>query len=170
MAVLDLATYNNRLSTCKACPYWENLKCARGHAIRSLLGCPLRKFGPIGRNGYAKDIPPPPKPPKVTSMQGASPQRKAGGCSNCATPKPSNEPPPIRQLTAASVTAEFVSSMLKWAKSGLRTVDSIVHEKRQAVCRACPHYENFQCKKCGCVVSLKTKLATEHCPDSPPRW
>lgn len=42
--------------------------------------------------------------------------------------------------------------------------------RREAICRACPHYANEQCKLCTCFVGIKVMLAAESCPDDPPRW
>lgn len=45
-----------------------------------------------------------------------------------------------------------------------------VKQIRDARCRLCPHYVEPQCSICTCVTDLKTLLATERCPDNPPRW
>jgi hypothetical protein len=39
-------------------------------------------------------------------------------------------------------------------------------EKRFAICKACPELISLtnQCKKCGCIMSLKTKLENASCP------
>lgn len=37
-------------------------------------------------------------------------------------------------------------------------------EKRLATCRACPFYDDGQCRVCTCLVELKAQLATERCP------
>jgi hypothetical protein len=42
--------------------------------------------------------------------------------------------------------------------------------RRLAICRTCEYFERERCKICGCVASWKTRLATEHCPLSPPKW
>jgi hypothetical protein len=38
--------------------------------------------------------------------------------------------------------------------------------KRYDMCKACPEFVKLttSCKKCGCVMSLKTKLAEAECP------
>lgn len=38
--------------------------------------------------------------------------------------------------------------------------------KRLSICRACPFFINLtrQCKKCGCIMTEKTKLADAECP------
>jgi hypothetical protein len=38
--------------------------------------------------------------------------------------------------------------------------------KRLLICQGCPQFINLttQCKKCGCIMSLKTKLEAATCP------
>ena len=45
-------------------------------------------------------------------------------------------------------------------------VDSIVADSRLNICKACPELIELtkQCKKCGCFMSLKTKLSNAICP------
>jgi hypothetical protein len=39
-------------------------------------------------------------------------------------------------------------------------------EARFSICKQCPEYIKLttQCKKCGCVMKLKTKMANAECP------
>jgi hypothetical protein len=48
----------------------------------------------------------------------------------------------------------------------MERVIPIIKEKRMAICKACPEYIRFthQCKKCGCLMDAKTKLADATCP------
>jgi hypothetical protein len=45
-------------------------------------------------------------------------------------------------------------------------VDDKLAEKRLSICMSCPELLKLtkQCKKCGCFVHLKTKLAKAECP------
>jgi hypothetical protein len=72
--------------------------------------------------------------------------------------------------TAARAFARFFLSLFANDKYTLSTPR--VRDVRAARCTFCPHFarESAQCTKCTCVVSLKTLLATERCPDQPPRW
>lgn len=38
--------------------------------------------------------------------------------------------------------------------------------ERYDICKSCPEFISLtkQCKKCGCIMSLKTKLEAAHCP------
>ena len=44
--------------------------------------------------------------------------------------------------------------------------DSTIIESRLAECRDCEHFikATSQCKKCGCFMKVKTRLATARCP------
>jgi ribosomal protein L32 len=48
----------------------------------------------------------------------------------------------------------------------MERVMPIIQEKRMAICKSCPEYIRFthQCKKCGCLMNAKTKLADAECP------
>jgi len=41
-----------------------------------------------------------------------------------------------------------------------------VAKERLSICENCEHYINLttQCKKCGCIMKLKTKLEQASCP------
>jgi len=45
-------------------------------------------------------------------------------------------------------------------------VDEQTSERRLAICKACPELikTTNQCKKCGCLMNLKTKLNNAQCP------
>lgn len=41
-----------------------------------------------------------------------------------------------------------------------------LYEYRRQVCEGCPHYKDTfdMCGECYCVIHVKAKLHTEHCP------
>jgi hypothetical protein len=43
---------------------------------------------------------------------------------------------------------------------------SSVQQERMSICKSCPFYRKSidQCKKCGCIMNQKTKLADASCP------
>jgi hypothetical protein len=49
-------------------------------------------------------------------------------------------------------------------------VDEATSTERYSICKGCPEFINLskQCKKCGCFMSAKTKLAAASCPIG--RW
>ena len=36
--------------------------------------------------------------------------------------------------------------------------------KRLDICKSCPEYKMGICKKCGCIMELKTTLSEAYCP------
>jgi hypothetical protein len=135
---------------CLPCPWWRGA-CLKGHVLGSAEGCPIHRFAPWNGAAYAPD------PPVKTN-----PAELVPGC--C---QPEAEPP---ELSWSRVLAQFAVSLAAWIKEGMPVVDAREHGARHDQCKACPHFKNFYCRKCRCVAYLKTKLATECCPDDPPRW
>jgi hypothetical protein len=45
-------------------------------------------------------------------------------------------------------------------------VTNKLQDERFSICKACPNFikSTSQCKKCGCIMSLKTKLEKATCP------
>jgi hypothetical protein len=41
-----------------------------------------------------------------------------------------------------------------------------LQERRYSICKSCPEFIDLttQCKKCGCIMKLKTKLSAAQCP------
>lgn len=76
--------------------------------------------------------------------------------------------------------ANLGKAMVRWAKAGFPMVTEEVLRERIAICEACPHIKRWQefgiarCGLCGCAtgkkINLKLQMATEKCPDKPPRW
>ncbi len=44
--------------------------------------------------------------------------------------------------------------------------------RRLAICHACDSYEPVgdRCRDCGCYLAWKTRIASQHCPLTPPKW
>ena len=68
------------------------------------------------------------------------------------------KPPTIPQMAAS-----FSKAMLRWAKSGLKTVSKIEYIKRRSICSDCAG--GWRCPHCGCAIKAKVALATEKCPE-----
>jgi hypothetical protein len=64
------------------------------------------------------------------------------------------------------------------AALGVDRADEETIQKRRAICRECPHAipcpllanKKCRCELCGCLLSAKTVVAGEVCPDDPRRW
>jgi hypothetical protein len=67
----------------------------------------------------------------------------------------------IGRATTHAIAAGSISAV--W-------VGSEVLGERRGTCRACPYLREDRCVLCGCFYEQKIRLATEECPDSPPRW
>lgn len=148
--MIDHDVFYDRLNNhCKLCEWWKNV-CLKGHALSSPQGCPVQKFPPVEGAGYAPDKPP------------DSPVQIVSGCCPDAP-----EMPPV---TWGQVLLQFTASVAAWIKAGMPLATVEEHGQRYGQCRVCPHFNRFYCKKCKCIAYLKTKLATESCPDQPPRW
>jgi len=53
-----------------------------------------------------------------------------------------------------------------------RASDQTIHF-RQAICRVCEYQDLGECSGgpgCKCWIKPKTQIASQKCPDSPPRW
>lgn len=148
--MIEHGIFYQRLPVCQACSWWRGA-CTKGHALASPQGCPIQKFPPVEGAGYAADM-------EVST----EPQALTKGCCGADA-----EMPP---LSWAQVLVHFAKSMATWIGQGLPLVDSATHAARYDQCKPCPHFSGFYCKRCKCVAYLKTKLATELCPDDPPRW
>lgn len=73
-------------------------------------------------------------------------------------------PDPWKAAKAAGRAAKAV------IKSKPLLVSQALVDARMAACRACPKYlpSSNQCAVCTCVLSLKTQLSTESCPEG--KW
>jgi hypothetical protein len=73
--------------------------------------------------------------------------------------------PPLREQAAnlAGAVGRFVAS-------GLEAATAEERARRLAICEACPRFLGGRCKICGCRLRAKIAMASEHCPDDPPRW
>ena len=38
------------------------------------------------------------------------------------------------------------------------------HEQRIEICKKCEFYAEWFCKKCGCILPVKTRMQNEKCP------
>ena len=75
--------------------------------------------------------------------------------------------------TLAAMTRSLASSLSLWISSGFPITPQAEYALRESTCRPCIHYTRdawfHHCALCGCT-SVKLHLATEQCPDIPPRW
>lgn len=102
-------------------------------------------------------------------------------------PKNSDSP----TINNAELIQNASKALLRWGKAGFSIVDDATLEKREDSCIACPNLSAPEkllqklvgkkteavigrrtgkqiCKLCGCNVSKKIRLPSEHCPDRHP--
>ena len=74
----------------------------------------------------------------------------------------------------------YSAAVTAWMLAGSPTRSQAEIDRLLAVCQACPHFASGarpHCRLCGCSLNSapdglmnKIAMATESCPDSPPRW
>lgn len=68
----------------------------------------------------------------------------------------------------------FTYSAVEWARAGFAVVSDEEYQKRWDICHSCPFFDSNaffgdgKCTKCGCDFKLKSKMATEKCPEG--KW
>lgn len=79
--------------------------------------------------------------------------------------------PPLPSLTtmAATMSRALVSETVA-VVMGVPPVSEAMRETRLAACQGCDAFDSNQqrCRHCGCVVELKSRLRTAHCPSQ--KW
>lgn len=85
-------------------------------------------------------------------------------CNSCPkdpAPPTNYTPPslPSRAFAAMSAAARF-------ALGGFRVLSNEDQQARARVCETCPRRSGDQCTACGCVLSIKTWMPGEHCPQN----
>ncbi len=69
-----------------------------------------------------------------------------------------NKPSLIQK--AVSVT----KAGIRWVVAGFPSVLGAQYERRLQACKDCRHYNEGECRLCGCPVKRKALLGTEDCP------
>jgi hypothetical protein len=87
---------------------------------------------------------------------------------------PTGQPMPGALQLASNALHAGARAALSAMSGKMVFVSNERREANLAICRACPNLNRDQMRcalpKCGCFVELKTLIATERCPDEPPRW
>lgn len=66
--------------------------------------------------------------------------------------------------------SSFANEMSKFVVNGMPLVESEKYEERIKICRQCELYDRYQrrCRKCGCFMLFKARMATSSCPED--KW
>ncbi len=96
-------------------------------------------------------------------------------------------PQPVEPPSLLEQSASFLTAMARWLTAGSPRPTPEQRAERAVICQACPHRREDEpgkpwCGKCGCPHNAerflfglaekpgKLDMATEQCPDNPPRW
>lgn len=91
----------------------------------------------------------------------------------CGHGKPCGRPGIVRKA------GRYTASVARWIAAGRPTRSQDEIDALLAICQGCEHFsaEASACRLCGCNLNNqrsgltnKLAMATEHCPDTPPRW
>lgn len=148
--MIERAVFYQRLGICRVCDQWRGV-CLKGHPLQSPVGCPLRKFDPVGAAGYHTDTATPEAPATAAP---------AGRC--CGGVVAGD--PDVVPLSWNQALSALAASMAKFAAEGFQLAEAPLYAARLNQCRACPEYRYFQCRVCRCVCVVKARVAHETCP------
>lgn len=70
----------------------------------------------------------------------------------------------------ATQAANLAGAVARFVGSGGSLASEEEKARRLGICQACENYAAGRCRLCGCFLSAKVASASEHCPDTPPRW
>ncbi len=85
---------------------------------------------------------------------------------------PRAEAPPTLRVRLANLWR----ALRVWTAAGFPMASQARYLRRRWTCARCPQWDPptplrlGRCRLCGCATELKLRLATEHCPGTPPRW
>jgi len=69
-----------------------------------------------------------------------------------------------------SRSKSFLGAAARHVQNGMASVSAAQKESRMSICRACEFFNNAKvtCSRCGCYLNIKTKWASESCPEG--KW
>lgn len=85
-------------------------------------------------------------------------------CSKCCAKDSEARATALQKIRNAS------RSIANYAKGGFANVSNNVQEERMLICQSCEFFDKTKeiCLKCGCYLSIKTRWASESCPEG--KW
>jgi hypothetical protein len=84
------------------------------------------------------------------------------GPSPSPSPVPANPSPSFPPITRQA--ANLAKAFWDFAVSGFSMTTPEERERRMSLCRGCENYHAGRCVLCGCYLSKKLAMRTEHCP------
>ncbi len=64
----------------------------------------------------------------------------------------------------ATQAASAALAVGRFIGSGFATTSSADQATRRAICNSCDRFDKGTCRECGCIITLKIKMASEACP------
>ena len=92
-------------------------------------------------------------------LESGTDQQKAHAANRLSMPDAKGRPPSTSAMIGGAVGAA-----VGFASSGFRVADAAERERRLDICRGCPEFDAGRCRKCGCYMKLKARIAAAHCP------
>jgi hypothetical protein len=71
-------------------------------------------------------------------------------------------------MSCCGKVKEFTTSIKDWVGSGMQMASPSDTMNRMSICKTCEYFKSPLCSKCGCVMIVKTRLATSICPEG--KW
>jgi len=65
-------------------------------------------------------------------------------------------------MNPLGMALQATKEVTKWVLDGAHKAKDA--DERMAICNACEFLKGDRCDKCGCFMSIKTKMATAQCP------
>jgi len=73
-------------------------------------------------------------------------------------------------MNILQLITNFGKEFTTFAKKGMPLVSKDMYKERLEKCLDCEHRKNMKCGLCGCLIAVKARMETAHCPDNPTRW
>lgn len=71
---------------------------------------------------------------------------------------------PKHQPTLIDQLRSFMKAVVQHVAAGVPQATVEETAARLAICRACNHYDDGRCRKCGCGLEVKASWAEQACP------
>lgn len=142
------------MEKCAGCPLLSQDKDCICQTRKARIYCKFMEGGAQENKAYI---------PIVLEMSNAKPLE----------PAPEEEPSAPGLFQSMKNLAGSVVDVAKdFMQSGELMVPPEEQQRRFNLCKTCPFFlpDTTQCKKCGCLMSIKTHLKAAYCPLENPKW
>lgn len=70
----------------------------------------------------------------------------------------------IEYPSAGAMVKSAAKAAADFAASGFKVIDATERERRLDICHACEFFDAGRCRKCGCFMTIKARIAASRCP------